>query len=213
MHFFLIWFGTLLRWGFFTLLMLIVWCYVFLLIFAWHAEQRETQTVQDAAPAKGYFVKAADISIFVQEAGPPDGLDVLLIPGIGGWSGTWPNTMSVLAEAGFRVIAIDLPPFGFSQRPASALYGKADQAARILGVMDALGLSSAILVAHSSGGGPAVEAAAMPPHRVSALVLVDAELDIAFERKGKSYPPFLVDRFLATPTVRDGTVELTAVFS
>jgi pimeloyl-ACP methyl ester carboxylesterase len=41
---------------------------------------------------------------------------------------------------------------------------------------------------------------------VRALVLVDAELDIAFDRKGKNYPSFLVDRFLATPSVRDGAV-------
>ena len=205
-RFFLVWFGTLLRWSFFALLMVAVWCYVFLLIFAWHVEQRETLSAQDTAPAKGRYVKAADVDIFLQEAGPPDGLEVLLIPGIGGWSGAWPQTMAVLAEAGFHVIAIDLPPFGYSQRPPAAHYGKADQAARILGVMDALGITRAMLVAHSTGGGPAVEAASLPSRRVSALVLVDAELNIVFDRKGKSYPPFLVDRFLNTPSVRDGTV-------
>jgi pimeloyl-ACP methyl ester carboxylesterase len=206
LRFFLSWFGTLLRWSFFTLLMVAVWCYVFLLIFAWHVDQRETLAARDTAPATGRYVKAADIDIFLQEAGPPDGLDVLLIPGIGGWSGTWPQTMTLLAEAGFHVVAIDLPPFGYSQQPPAALYGKADQAARILGVMDALGITRAILVAHSTGGGPAVEAASLPQHRFSGLVLVDAELDIAFDRKGKAYPPFLVDRFLDTPSVRDGVV-------
>jgi pimeloyl-ACP methyl ester carboxylesterase len=187
--------------------MVVVWAYVFLLIFAWHAEKRETLTHQDLpASAKGQYVKAADLTLYVQEAGPPTGMDVLLIPGIGGWSGTWPQTMTLLAEAGFHVVAIDLPPFGFSERPHGALYGKTDQAARILGVMDALGIAKAILVAHSTGGGPAVEAAATPPRRVTGLVLVDAELDIAFDRKGKTYPPFLVDWFLSTPTLRDGAV-------
>lgn len=207
MRLFLVWFGTLLRWSFFILLMLLVWVYVFLLIFAWHAGQRETLTHQDVpASAKGHYVKAADLTLYIQEAGPADGMDVLLIPGIGGWSGTWPQSMKLLADAGFHVVAIDLPPFGFSERPRGSLYGKADQAARILGVMDALGIAKAILVAHSTGGGPAVEAAATPPHRVTGLVLVDAELNIAFDRKGKSYPPFLVDWFLSTPTLRDGVV-------
>jgi len=196
----------LLRWGFYGLLVVVICVYVFLLIFAWHAEQRETQSAEDIAPPKGRYVKASDVNIFVQEAGPPDGTDVVLVPGIGGWSGTWPQTMSMLAQAGYHVVAIDLPPFGFSQRPEAALYGKLDQAERILGVMDALGMPRAILIGHSTGGAPSVEAASLPSKRVRGLVLIDAELDIAFHRKGRSYPPFLVDRFLATPSVRDGTV-------
>ena len=42
--------------------------------------------------------------------------------------------------------------------------------------------------------------------RVRALVLIDAELDIAFDRKTRAYPSFVVDRFLDSPKVRDGTV-------
>lgn len=199
------WLGSLLRWGFYGAVVFCICVYGFLLIFAWHAEQRETLAAQEIAPATGRYVKAADLEIFIQEFGPADGLDVLLIPGIGGWSGTWPQTTSMLADAGFRVIAIDLPPFGFSQRPEAALYSKQDQAARILGVMDALGLSKAILVAHSSGGGAAVEAAAQLPRRVEALVLVSAALDIAFDGS-RAYPSFLVDRFLAAHRLREGSV-------
>ena len=198
--------GSMLRWGFYGFLVFGVCVYVFLLIFAWHAEQRETHEAENIAPPQGRYVKAADLSIFVQEAGPPDGMDVLLIPGIGGWSGAWPQTMAALAKAGFHVVAMDLPPFGFSQRPEAALYSKLDQAERIVGVMDALAMSRAILVAHSTGGGPAVEVASLPSRRVDALVLIDAELDIAFDRKGRAYPSFLVDRFLASRNVRDGTV-------
>ena len=198
--------GATLRWCFYGLLLVCACVYFFLLVFSWHATQRETLFAEDIAPAKGRYVKASDVNIYLQEAGPPDGMDVLLVPGIGGWSGAWPQTMAALAQAGFHVVAIDLPPFGFSQRPEAALYSKQDQADRIIGVMDALAISRAILVAHSTGGGPAVEVASLPSKRVRALVLVDAELDIAFNRKGRSYPPFLVDRFLATPSVRDGAV-------
>jgi pimeloyl-ACP methyl ester carboxylesterase len=199
--------GGLLRWGFYGFLVFGVCVYVFLLIFAWHAGQRETQSAEDVAPPKGRYVKAADVNIFVQEAGNPDGMDVVLVPGIGGWSGTWPQTVSMLAQAGYHVVAIDLPPFGFSQRPEAALYSKQDQADRILAVMDALAIPRAILVAHSTGGGPAVEAATSPSKRVRALVLIDSELDIAFNRtRGRTYPPFVIERFLATPSLRDGVV-------
>ena len=198
--------ASVLRWGLYILLLVGTCVYVFLLIFSWLAPQRETQLAGDIAPAKGRYVKAADVNIFVQEAGPPDGMDVVLVPGIGGWSGTWPDTMAILAKAGYHVVALDLPPFGFSQRPAAALYGKADQADRILGVMDAFGMQNAILVAHSTGGGPAVEAASLPSRRVRGLVLIGAELDIAFNRRGRTYPSFIVDRFLASPRLRDGVV-------
>ncbi len=196
----------LLRWSFYGLLLLVFLIYFFLLVFSWHATKREMQFAEDVAPAKGRYVKAADVSIFVQEAGPPEGMDVVLVPGIGGWSGTWPQTMAALAQAGFHVVALDLPPFGFSQRPESALYGKQDQADRILGVMDALAIPRAILLAHSTGGGPAVEAASLPSKRVRGLVLIGSELDIAFHRKSRPYPSFIVDRFLAAPTLRDGAV-------
>ncbi len=198
--------GSLLRWGFYGCLLFGICVYVFLLIFSWHAEQRETQTAEEIAPPMGRYVRASDVNIFVQEAGPPDGMDVVLIPGIGGWSGTWPQTMDMLAQAGYHVVAIDLPPFGFSQRPETALYSKLDQADRILGVMDALAIPRAILVAHSTGGGPAVEAASLRSKRVHALVLIGAELDIAYDRRGRGVPQFLVERFLATPSIRDGAV-------
>jgi pimeloyl-ACP methyl ester carboxylesterase len=198
--------AVLLRWSFYGLLLLAVCAYGFLLIFSWHAGQRETQSAEEIAPLKGRYVKAADLNIYAQEAGPADGLDVILVPGIGGWSGTWPQTMTILAKAGYHVVALDLPPFGFSQRPQAALYSKQDQADRILGVMDAFAIPNAILIAHSTGGGPAVEAASLPSRRVRALVLIGTQLDIAFNRRGRSYPPFVVDRFLATPSVRDGAV-------
>jgi pimeloyl-ACP methyl ester carboxylesterase len=206
LRFFLKFAGGLLRWGFYGLLVAGACVYFFLLVFSWHATKRETFFAEDVAPRNGRYVKASDVNIYVQEAGPADGLDVILVPGIGGWSGTWPQTMSRLAQAGFHVVAIDLPPFGYSQRPETALYRKQDQAERILGVMDALAIRRAILVAHSTGAGGAVEAASMPSRRVQGLVLVGAELNIAFKGTSRTYPSFLVDRFLHTPSVRDGTV-------
>ena len=60
--------------------------------------------------------------------------------------------MTTLAGAGFHAIALDLPPFGFSQRPANARYDKQSQGKRILGVIDGLSLNSVVLVGHSFGG-------------------------------------------------------------
>ncbi len=142
------------------------------------AALHESQSSAQAAPEGGRFVKAADVELHVREAGPASGPPVLLVHGFGAWSGTWRDTIAPLAAAGYRVIAIDLPPFGFSARPADRGYRTPEQARRILGVLDALQVRQAVFVGHSFGGRPTMEAAFLDPGRVRALVLVCAALGL-----------------------------------
>ncbi len=97
--------------------------------------------------------------------------------------------MSALAKEGFRAIAIDVPPFGYSEKPTGpASYDRARQAKRILGVLDTLQLQRAYFVGHSVGSRPTLEAALIAPDRVRGLVLVDPALGV--ERGGSStFPP------------------------
>jgi pimeloyl-ACP methyl ester carboxylesterase len=118
------------------------------------AARRETRVSADVAPKSGHFVRAADVEMFVQEVGPPSGAPVVLIHGTGAWSEIWRQTLDTLAAHGFRAIALDMPPFGFSERPANATYTDEAQARRILGVLNALQLDSVTLVGHSFGGRP-----------------------------------------------------------
>jgi len=88
------------------------------------------------------------------------------------------DCIQALADAGYRVIALDLPPFGYSQRPENQRYDRPAQAARILGLLDALELDQVVLVGHSFGGGPTLEAALMAPERVTRLALVAAAISL-----------------------------------
>jgi pimeloyl-ACP methyl ester carboxylesterase len=76
----------------------------------------------------------------------------------------------------FRVIAIDLPGFGESDRPPLERYRyDAVSAAELVNeIMEGLGLDAACLVGHSMGGGVALALAAHHPERVTRLVLEDA---------------------------------------
>ncbi len=144
----------------------------------WQASARETSTRVAAAPPSGRFVRAADVEIYLQEHGRPDAPIVLFMHGMGAWSEIWRETLIATAEAGFRAVALDLPPFGYSERPSRPTYGRQDQARRIIGALDALGVSRATLVGHSFGGGPTMEAVLLAPDRVKALVLADAAIGL-----------------------------------
>lgn len=137
------------------------------------AALRETKTASEVAPPGGRLVAVAGQGVFIQTAGPENGVPVVFTHGMGAWSELWRTTLDNVGRAGFHAIAIDIPPFGFSDRPANGRYGAADQAARIIGVLDALGIQRAIFVGHSFGGGPTLEAALRRPDRVEALVLAD----------------------------------------
>lgn len=168
----------MLKWLTRLVLVLLLAAAATLAAFRWSATQREIGDARQAAPPGGRYLKAADVEIFVQETGPADGVPVLFVHGTGAWSEAWRGAMQAAAGAGFRAIALDLPPFGFSQRPPEGAYSKLDQGRRIAGLLEKLELPPAILVGHSFGGGPTAEAVLLSPQRVRALVLVDAALSI-----------------------------------
>ncbi|HZM45085.1 MAG TPA: alpha/beta hydrolase [Burkholderiales bacterium] len=195
-----------LRWGLYATFAMLALVALILAFFRWQAAEREVVTAQDGAPGTGRYVTAGDVAMFVQEAGPTDGTPVVLVHGTGAWSETWRESLTTLARAGYRAIAIDLPPFGYSQRPAQPLYGKHEQGRRIVGALDALGISGAVLVGHSFGGGPTVEAALVAPERVQGLVLVDAALGILPEGGQYEPPSPLLRAVLGVEPLRDAVV-------
>ncbi|HEY2851456.1 MAG TPA: alpha/beta hydrolase [Gemmatimonadaceae bacterium] len=178
-----------------------------LLGFRGAAAIRESRPRGTAAPSGGKFVHAADVDMFVQEAGPDDGVPVVLIHGTGAWSEIWRATLDTLAAEGFHAIALDMPPFGYSQRPASADYGDAAQAKRILGVIEALRLPQVVLVGHSFGARPTVEAVLRAPSLVRSLVLVDAALDLHMPATVPPSGPSVVR--VAPPSIRNALVAAT----
>jgi len=134
---------------------------------------RETET---ALPAESRMVATPLGGVAVQLAGPADGPPILLVHGTAGWSGFWRGVSAHLAARGWRVIAVDLPPFGYSEHDEAARYDRASQAARLSAVLGGTAGRPAIVVGHSFGAGAVVELALRDPARVRALVLVDAAL-------------------------------------
>ena len=141
------------------------------------AHLRETDTAAEVAPDDGRLIPTAMERIFAIERGPTDGPPVLLIHGSVGWSGSWRHTLDALAAEGYRAIAIDLPPMGYSDRDPAGDYSRAAAAARILAFTEATG-TRPHLVAHSFGAGAAVQAVMQAPDAFASLTIVNGALPL-----------------------------------
>lgn len=140
---------------------------------------RESREIQEVAPVTGSVVEARDSLMFVFEEGWGGAPPVVFIHGPG-WGALWADTATPVAEADFRSLTIDLPPFGFSQKLYGAeSYGIARQALRIMDVLAKMEIKEATFVCHSVGCQPVMEIAVTNPKFVKKLVLVDPELGIA----------------------------------
>jgi pimeloyl-ACP methyl ester carboxylesterase len=197
---------ALLRWTVRAAAALAAVAVVVLAVMRWKAIRRETHSGADTAPRSGRFVHAHDVDLFVQERGHPARPAVVFVHGTGAWSETWLPAMDAVAAAGFRAVALDLPPFGYSQRPDPPRYDKREQGRRIASLLDAMALERPILVGHSFGGGPTVEAVLGEPSRVRALILVDAALGIREDGAAPDSGSSLARGLLAIGPLRDAVV-------
>lgn len=132
---------------------------------------RETETAESLSPANGRFVETSygkiHVSLWGDESAPP----VLFTHGMAAWGGLWRDVAEHLAGHGYRVIALDQAPFGFSDNQ-NRDFSRTAQADRLKQVLDGLGISKVFLVGHSYGGGVTLEAALRYPDQISGLVLV-----------------------------------------
>lgn len=154
------------------LLALVLFLLILLLILRAQAAWREGET---QAPADiTYFTTPAG-KVAARVTGPADGIPVVLVHGTAAWSGFWSEVADHLARRGWKVVAIDLPPFGWSGRDPEARYDRTTQAERLSAILSNLG-KPAVVVGHSFGAGAATELALRHPSQLRGLVLVDAAL-------------------------------------
>ena len=99
---------------------------------------------------------------------------VVLLHGYGETGDMWAPMAADLAKD-HTVIVPDLRGMGLSTKPAGG-YDKKTQAGDVAGVMDALKVDKADVVAHDIGNMVAYAFAAQNPKRVTRLVLIDAPL-------------------------------------
>ena len=124
------------------------------------------------------YADAGGLRMAYVEAGPADGEPVLLLHGEPSWSFLYRTVMPVLADAGLRAIAADLPGFGRSDKPAEIgdySYARLVEWVRAF-AFDALDLRGLTLVGQDWGGLIGLRLAAEHGGRFARLVAANTGL-------------------------------------
>ena len=137
------------------------------------------------------FVSANGSRFHVVEAGA--GPLVMFLHGFPEFWYAWHKVLPVVAEAGYRAVAVDLRGYGASDKPPRG-YDGYTMAADATGLIRALGERSAVLVGSGYGGMMAWTAAAFHPRMVRRLVVAGQPIRCGYGRRslipgGNSPPP------------------------
>ncbi len=100
---------------------------------------------------------------------------VMLIHGFCGSTFCWRNSYDTLVKAGYRVVAVDLPGFGYSERSSTLNQSQSYRARLIWDLITEIDGSDTTkwnIVGHSMGGGAAEAVALTEPSRTKSLTIV-----------------------------------------
>ncbi|HEV2652969.1 MAG TPA: alpha/beta hydrolase [Rhizomicrobium sp.] len=120
------------------------------------------------------MIKTNGIDMAVYEAGPKDGVPVVLCHGFPELAYSWRHQIPALAAAGYHVLAPDQRGYGRSSRPEAVTdYDMAHLTGDLAGLLDAYGIKDAIFVGHDWGGLVVWQLPLFHPTRVRGVVGVN----------------------------------------
>jgi len=104
---------------------------------------------------------------------------------------SWRHQLAALAEAGFRVVAPDMRGYGQTDAPTEIEgYTQLHLVGDMVGLLDALGAKSAVIVGHDWGAPVAWHAALLRPDRFRAVI----GLSVPFRPRGAARPTTTMPR-------------------
>jgi pimeloyl-ACP methyl ester carboxylesterase len=153
--------------------------------------------------ASFHNVEADGVNVFYREAGPQDAPVVLLLHGFPSSSHMYRDLIPLLATK-YRVIAPDLPGFGFTTVPAERnyVYTFDNLAATMEAFVQAIGLSKYALYVFDYGAPTGFRLAAAHPERVTALISQNGNAYL--EGLGDAWTP--IKKYWADPSAENREV-------
>jgi magnesium chelatase accessory protein len=119
------------------------------------------------------FVSAAGLRWLVLEMG--EGPTIALIHGTGASVHSWRHLAPLLAQR-FRVVAMDLPGHGFTERHGSAQSTLPGMARGVAALLDAIGARPVAAIGHSAGAAVAIRMALDAPGALARIVSLNGAL-------------------------------------
>jgi len=159
----------------------------------------EKEDAYTVAPANTKWVRVGENSIAYQyvAATTSPAPTVLFIGGTTAWSGVWKTTLRDLGGK-YHVYTIDLPPFGYSVVDEKYRYNLSRQADTINGFLHQVDAKQTILVAHSYGAGPAMEAVFKEQSLYQKLIIIDGAIHVHGDKEVNA----LARNVFSIPTLR-----------
>lgn len=139
--------------------------------------RRETR---DACAREGQILRLPGGDLHVRIDGDESAPPLVLLHGFGG-SIRWWQHIAPLLKHRYRVIRIDLPGHGGSQKHAGD-YSTVALARQVGRALDRLSVRRTVVVGQSMGGLVAILLADIRPTLVSRLILLDSPLEYRFQR-------------------------------
>jgi pimeloyl-ACP methyl ester carboxylesterase len=120
------------------------------------------------------IIKTNGIDMAVYEAGPKDGVPVVLCHGFPELAYSWRHQIPALAKAGYHVLAPDQRGYGRTSRPEAVTdYDMEHLTGDLTGLLDTYGIKDAIFVGHDWGGLVVWQLPLFHPTRVRGVVGVN----------------------------------------
>lgn len=123
-------------------------------------------------PPAGELVEVDGVRTHVLRRGPEDADPVVLLHGLNGSLRDFTGPIVDRLAERYRVLAVDRPGHGHTERPSRELSQLDRQADWLDGVLEAEDVHDALVVGHSLGGALAAQLALRHPERVRGLLLV-----------------------------------------
>ena len=139
------------------------------------------------------FIKLRQAEIHYVEKGSGNNT-IILVHGLGGGTFSFRNNIDALVNAGYKVFAIDLKGFGFSEKVVGSDYSDIEQAEIILDFMDKKGIQKTTIAGHSMGGRIALICYDIRPQSFEKIILIDSA---GLEENSRS----LLSNFITKPLV------------
>lgn len=198
-----------------ALVLLILLSVIGLAWFTWNTKRG----AEVAIPPQGRFLDLPGGRLHYTDTG--HGPAVVMIHGLGGQMGNFNLALAPLLTGTHRVIVIDRPGMGYSDRAPDAPANPRAQAETVVALIAALGLDRPLVVGHSLGGAIALCLAMDHPERTRGLALlapltqppsgpIDAFKGLAITGRIKL---FVISWLLAIPmSIRTAPQVLDAIF-